>query len=226
MRQLADDLWIHDRPQRFWGLEVGARMTVVRLADGSLLLHAPAPLDDTTRRELDALGDVRYAVAPNRFHHLHAGGVAKTYPSARLWVGPGVPEKRPDLSFESVLEDEPPAPWSGQLDQLFFRGRPMENEIVFFHRASRTLVLCDLAMNFGASAPPVTRAVMSVLGGYGRFRPTRVDPLLIRDVAAARACMQRILAWDFDRVIIAHGDVLETGGRETLRASYRWLLEG
>ena len=224
LRQLADDIWVAERPQRFWGLEVGARMTVMRLAGGSLLLHSALPLDRELRGELDALGEVRFVVAPNRFHHLYSGDVAKSYPASRLWVAPGVSEKRPDLNFVGVLEDDAPDEWKADVSQVFFRGRPMENEVVFFHPASRTLVMCDLAMNFGPRSPLVTRALMTVLGGYGHFRPTRLDPWIIRDRAAARRSMEHILAWDFDRIVIAHGEVLETGGREALRAGYAWLL--
>ena len=224
LRPLAPDLWAVERPQRFYGLEVGTRMTVIRLADGSLLLHSPVWLDAELRRELDAIGPVRFAVAPNRVHHLYAGKVAEAYPGARLWVGPGLERKRPDLVFEGVLGDEAPAEWRGQVDQLLFRGRPFENEIVFLHRASRTLILCDLAFNFGPRTVLPTRILMSLIRSYGFFGPTKLDPLLIRDRAAARASLQRILAWDFERVIVAHGDVLETGGREALRRGYAWLL--
>jgi hypothetical protein len=223
-RRLAQDLWVVERPQRFYGLEVGTRMTVIRLADGSLLLHSPVVLDAELRRELDAIGRVRFAVAPNRVHHLYAGKVAEAYPGARLWIGPGLERKRPDLVFEAVLGDEAPAEWKGQVDQVFFRGRPFENEVVFLHRASRTLILCDLAFNFGPRAPAPTRWLMRLIRSYGRFGPTKLDPLLIRDRAAARESLERILAWDFDRVVIAHGDVLESGGRAALRAGYTWLL--
>ena len=129
LRKLAENLWVEERPQRFYGLEVGARMTVMRLADGSLLLHSPVSLDPQLRRELDSLGAVRYAVAPNRFHHLYAGEVAKAYPEARLWVAPGVERKRPDLEFVGVLGDEAPEEWQDEVDQVFFRGRPFENEV-------------------------------------------------------------------------------------------------
>ena len=224
MRALAPDLWVVDRPQRFFGLSVGTRMTVIRLADGSLLLHSPVVLDPELRRALDALGPVRYAVAPNRVHHLYAGDVAKAYPDARLWVGPGLEKKRPDLRYVAILGNEAPSEWRGQVDQAFFAGRPYENEVVFFHRASRTLVLCDLAFNFGASAPLGTRVWMSLILSYGRFGPSKLDPLLIRDRAAARASLERILAWDFDRVIVAHGDVLESGGHAQLAQGYAWLL--
>ena len=224
LRELAGDIWIAERPQRFYGLEVGTRMTVIRLADGSLLLHSPVGLESRLRRELDSLGAVRFAVAPNRFHHLHAGEVMQAYPEARLWVAPGVERKRPDLAIEAVLGDEAPAGWRDEVDQVFFRGRPFENEIVFLHRASRTLILCDLVFNFGPRAGRVTRLVMKMLRSYGRFGPSSLDPFLIRDRIAARRSLERILAWDFDRVVVAHGDVLESEGPDALRAGYAWLL--
>jgi len=224
LRELAKNLWIAERSQRFYGLEVGTRMTVIRLADGSLLLHSPVQLDSELRRELDAIGRVRFTVAPNRVHHLYAGEVAKAYPEARLWVGPGLERKRPDLSFVDVLGDDAPAEWRDEVAQVFFRGRPYENEVVFFHRASRTLILCDLAFNFGPRAAAPTRFLMRLLRSYGRFGPSKLDPFLIRDRVAARQSLERILAWDFDRVVVAHGDVLESGGREALRQGYAWLL--
>ncbi len=199
-------------------------MTVIRLSDDRLLLHSPVALDPDLRVELDALGQVLYVVAPNRFHHLHACEVRAHYPEARVWVAPGVKDKRPDLVHEAILDDEAPEPWRGEVDQVFFRGRPMENEVTFFHRASRTLVLCDLAFAFGPSAPLSTRLVGRVLGTYRRLRPSRIDPWIIRDRALARTSLERILAWDFDRIVISHGEIQEGDGRAVLRAGYEWLL--
>lgn len=224
LRPLANDIWVAERPQTFYGLPVGTRMTVIRLSGGRLLLHSPVALDSELRAALDALGRVSYAVAPNRVHHLYAGEVAKAYPEARLWVGPGLERKRPDLAFVAVLGDEPPEEWRDEVWQTFFRGRPYENEVVFLHRASRTLILCDLAFNFGPGAAAPTRLLMKLLRSYGRFGPSKLDPWLIRDRDAARQSLERILAWDFDRVVVAHGDVLESGGREALREGYAWLL--
>ena len=96
--------------------------------------------------------------------------------------------------------------------------------MVFLHRASRTLILCDLAFNFGPGAAAPTRLLMKLLRSYGSFGPSKLDPWLIRDRDAARQSLERILAWDFDRVVVAHGDVLESGGREALREGYAWLL--
>lgn len=224
LRPLAQDLWIAERPQSFFGLEVGARMTVMRLANGRLLLHSPLPLDAPLRAELDALGPVSYVVAPSRVHHLYAGDVATAYPDARLWIAPGLETKRPDLQYEAILGDEAPAEWRGEVEQTFFRGRPFENEVAFFHRASRSLITCDLAFNFRERTPTSTRLLMSLIGSYGYFGPTKIDWLLIRDRAKARASLERILAWDFDRAIVAHGDVQETGALPLLRDGYALLL--
>ena len=224
LKPLANDIWIAERSQTFYGLPVGTRMTVIRLSGGRLLLHSPVALDSKLQAELDAIGRVSYVVAPNRLHHLYAGEVAKVYPEARLWVAPGLERKRPDLAFVAVLGDEPPEEWREEVWQTFFRGRPYENEVVFFHRSSRTLILCDLAFNFGPRAAAPTRLLMKLLRSYGRFGPSKLDPLLIRDRDAARQSLERILAWDFDRVVVAHGEVLESGGREALRAGYAWLL--
>ncbi len=224
LRQLAQDLWVAERPQTFYGLPVGTRMTVIRLSGNRLLLHSPVTLDNQLRNELDALGSVTYAVAPNRVHHLYAGDVAKAYPQSRLWIGPGLERKRPDLIFEAVLGDESPEEWRDEVQQTFFRGRPYENEVVFFHQPSRTLILCDLAFNFGAATATPTRLLMKLLRSYGHFGPSKLDPWLIRDRLAARQSLERILSWDFDRVIVAHGDVLESGGHEALRRGYSWLM--
>lgn len=223
LRQLAENLWVVERPQSFYGLPVGTRMTVIRLAEDRLLLHSPVALDAQLRAELDSIGRVCFAVAPNRVHHLYAGEVVRSYPESRLWVAPGLDRKRPDLVFEAVLDDEAPAEWRGVVDQTFFRGRPYENEVAFFHRQSRTLILCDLAFNFGPRAAAPTRLLMKLLRSYGHLGPSKLDPLLIRDRRAARQSLDRILAWDFDRIIVAHGDVLESGGNEVLRQGYSWL---
>ena len=204
LRQLAENLWVAERPQKFYGLPVGTRMTVIRLAGDRLLLHSPVTLDADLRKELDSLGRVSFAVAPNRVHHLHAGEVAQAYPGTRLWVAPGLDRKRPDLVFEAVLTDEAPEEWRGEVGQVFFRGRPYENEVTFLHRASRTLILCDLAFNFGPRSPTPTRLLMKLLRSYGHLGPSKLDPLLIRDRRAARESLERILAWDPDTLFVTH----------------------
>lgn len=224
LRQLAPDLWVAEQPLRFFGIELGARMTVVRLSGSRLWLHSPLSRSPELAAELEALGSVELLVAPNRFHHLFVGEWQASHPNARLWVAPGLEAKRRDLAIAGVLGDAPPADWAGSLDQVALRGFPVSNEVVFFHSPSATLIASDLAFNVGPSSPARTRLAFRVAGAYGRLSTTLVERLLVRDRAAFRRSLERILEWPFSRVIVAHGSVLEEDGRAALALAYAWVL--
>ncbi len=108
MRALDKDLWVAEQPLRFGLLQLGTRMTVIRLSDASLLLHSPIALTESLRMEIEELGSVRYVIAPNRFHHLFASDWTVRYPRSRLYVAPGLHDKRPDLTITGVLPQEDP----------------------------------------------------------------------------------------------------------------------
>ena len=224
MRQLAPELWVTERPLRFGGLQVGTRMTVIRLSSGELFLHSPVRLDPALAAALEALGRPRFVVAPNRFHHLFAGDYVAAYPACELFLAPGLERKRPDLKIAGVLGDAAHPAWANEIDQGLIRGVPLMNEVVFLHRPTRTLLTSDLVFNIGCDSPALTRWGFRLLGGYGRFGTTVLERLFVRDRPAARASLERVLAWDFDRVVLAHGQVLEHGGRDGLRRAYAWLL--
>lgn len=226
MRELAPDLWIADAPLRFLGLELGARMTVVRLPGSELVLHSPIAFGPELFDRVRSLGTVKHLIAPNRLHHLFVGDWQRACPDASLHVAPGLETKRTDLAIAGVLGDEPEAGWRDVLDQRFVAGFPFANEVVFFHRPSSTLVLSDLAFNVGASCAAATRLAFRLGGSYGRVAPTLLERALIRDRAAFRRSLERILEWPFGRVVVAHGEVCEHGGREELERGYAWLLGG
>jgi hypothetical protein len=226
MQQLHADLWIADAPLRFVGLEIGARMTVVRLPGPRLLLHSPIPVTEALVQEVEALGPVSYLLAPNRFHHLSVGEWARACPDAEIHAAPGLDTKRPELKIAGILGDAPAPGWADALDQILVDGFPLANEVVFFHRPSRTLIASDLAFNIGPSSPPLTRLAFRLANGYGRLSPTLLERLFVRDRTAFRRSLERILGWPFERVVIAHGQVSETGGREELERGYAWVLAG
>ncbi len=194
LRELAADLWVTEKPLRFFGLELGSRMTVVRLGDGSLFVHSPVALDAELKEELDRLGKVSYVVAPNRFHHLHAAEFKEAWPEARLCAAPGLETKRADVRWDEVLGDEPPEAWAGELGQVRVRGVPLVNEVVFLHRASRTLIAADLAFQFDEQSAPLTRIAFRFSGAYKRLAPTVLERLTTRDRHETRESLERILA--------------------------------
>lgn len=223
LRELDTDLWVVDRPLSIAGIRIGTRMTVIRLENGDLFLHSPVTIDDETRSALDALGRVRHIVAPNKVHHLFVADAAAAYPEARCYAAPGLPAKRPDLRFDEVLGDAPPAAWAGQIDQVHIGGMPYVEEVVFHHRPTGTVLLTDLAFNLRDGETLLTRLFMRLMGVYGRFGPSRMFRQFIRDRAAARKSLDAVLAWDFERVIVTHGAVVQIRGKRLLRDAYKWM---
>lgn len=224
MQQIGQDLWVADAPLRFLGLEVGARMTIVRLDGGRLFLHSPISAKPDLVAAVRSLGEVAYLVAPNRFHHLFVHEWKSAFPESATYVASGLETKRSDLVATGILSESPEPGWAGSIDQVVLRGIPATNEVVFFHRPSRTLIASDLAFNLGDGSPGLTRWAFRFLGAHGRLAPTFLERLLVRDRSAFRQSLRRILEWPFERVVVAHGEVCEQGGREALMRGYAWVL--
>ncbi len=200
---IADRLWQARHAFIVNGLPVHTRMTVARLANGDLWVHSPIPPDATLVAELQALGPVTTVVAPNRAHHLFAKDFVARFPSARLYLAPGLARKRPDLDGQPL----PPEPghWMPELEYHLFGGMPLVNETVWFHRPSHTLILTDLCQWWtGDDLPWKPRLWASLTGVRRQLGVARHLRLMVRDRAAAAASARRLLAWPIRRVCVAH----------------------
>jgi hypothetical protein len=218
---VAEGIWTTERPQRFWGVETGTRTTVVRLSDGGLFVHCPVALDDETRREVDALGEVRAVVASSLFHHLYVGEWMKAYPQALFAACPGLSEKRPDLAFGHVLGDEPHPLWAGDLAQVDFSAR-FEKEVVFFHPCTRTMICADALLNLRRHPSRLTRVVAILMANTAPGKGW-MERIAVKDWKLGREQVDRLLAWDIDKIVLAHGALVERDGRRVLREAYAWL---
>ena len=221
--EIGPKLWVVETPLRFLGMAVGRRMAIVQLASGELLLHSPAMLTAELRRVLDAIGRVRFVVPASNIHgHLFMEQYRAAYPGVQLFAAPGLQRRRKDIDFDGELGDQPNVSWRADLDQALFRGHRLFNEVLFLHRQSRTLIVGDLCWNVTAQ---MRLAARLWAGWRTRVTPTPAFRIGIRDRAAARASIGRVLEWNFDRILIGHGEIVETNGKEHLRSAYDWLLE-
>ena len=220
---LAPELWELDAPLTVLGMALGHRMTVARLANGALWLHSPVAWSPELADALEKLGPVAHVVAPNCVHDTYLEGWFAACPQARFHGAKGFSKYRPDLKFTDTLGDALHPAWASVFDQHILRGIPRLNEVAFLHRASRTLILTDLAFNLGPDQPWLSRVLLRLNGCYCKFGPSRLVRSVIKDRAALRTSLDRVLAWDFDRVVISHGQNLETGGKETLREAFAFL---
>ena len=218
----AEGVWTVEAPHHFLGLHLGTRMTVVRLPDGSLWLHSVVAIDDLLADEVQALGPVRHIVMPDLFHHVYVAEAIQRWPGARVHAPRAMRRKRPELRIDADLGATADPDWCGVLLPVHIEGS-MLDETVFLHQPTRTLISSDLIENFDTSPHLLTRLYLQAAGLHGRVGWSRFFRLLYRDRAAARRSLDRLLALDFDRVILAHGRVLEHGGPAAVREAFRWL---
>lgn len=233
-KPVAPGLWIVDGPIVRMATPVGGmpfptRMTVARLADGGLWCHSPIAPDERLFAAIDELGPVRHLVSPNKLHYAHIAAWKRRYPQATAWASPGVRERaasqRIAVDFDANLAAAAEPAWAGELDQCHFRGSRAIEEVVFLHRASGTLILADLIENFEAARLGTAMRWIARLGGV--LDPDGKAPLdmrfTFRDRDAARACLQQVLAWRPQRVILAHGRCYLEHAEAELRRAFRWL---
>lgn len=237
LKPMAPGIWTVDGPavslDAPFGLRVQfpTRMTVVQLSGGGLWCHSPTAPEASLFAALDQLGPVEHLVSPNKLHYTHIAAWKQRYPHAVAWASPGVRERaakqHAPIVFDADLRDDPSSVWAEDLDQLRFRGSPVMEEFVFFHCASRTLILADLIENFEAAKLPTVLRWIGRLGGV--LDPDGKTPLDWRMTfykADARMCLARMLAWRPQQIILAHGRCYEQNGEAELRRAFRWLNWG
>lgn len=226
LREFGPGIWTAEGPVvSFLSFAYPTRMALIRLSDGGLFIWSPIALSAVLKQEVDELGPVRFLISPNRLHHLFLGAWKSAYPQARLYASPGLRKKRRDLVFDGELGDGPEPEWAADIDQVPVRGSFL-TEVEFFHYKSRTAIFTDLLQNFPPDWFKGWRGVVARFDGIcapypGAPREWRAS---FFDRRAARASLNSILAWPIERVLIAHGDPVITGGAAFVRRAFSWLL--
>lgn len=222
MRAIAEGLW--EVPHDTWmpgGVCFSGRMTVMRATDASLVLHSPVPLTEQTRAELAELGQVRHIVSPNLVHHLYAADAKAAYPQAVLWGAAGLREKT-GLAVDRVLDEHFGAPG---IQAIPLPSGPKLNETVFLHEPSRTLVVTDLVFNLQQTQGWGTPWLMRMVGCHQRLSASKsLKWVFVKDDFAAFSQAARgLAALDWDRLIMAHGEIVESKGRAALLEGLGWM---
>jgi hypothetical protein len=201
-------------------------MAAIRLSDGQLFLYSPVFLDPELRARLDRLGTVAFVVSPNKIHNLTLAEYRDSYPHARLYAPPGLPERRPDLSFDAVLTDTPEPPWQQELDQALTQGNVFFSEALFLHRRSRTLLVGDLVEDIQReTASGLARAAASLFGVRPRPMASPEFRFYTHDPEAAEAALSRVKRWEFERIFLCHGRPIVSDAQQVFEEVCDELIE-
>ncbi len=221
LKPVAADIWLIDGPAvRHHGMPFPTRCTVVRLADGDLWVHSPTLLTDELRAELQALGPVRYLIASNRKHINDTAAWLRAYPKAVCHAASDAV-----LRTKNDPAQTSPPPWANDLDQMIVRGSKRHSETVFFHRASSTLIVTDLIQNFETSKLPALMRPLVWLTGVddtdGKMSPNMRMSFSKTPLAES---IEAMIAWNPQRLILAHGRWYHENASGELRRAFRRIL--
>lgn len=224
--QIAADIWAHEKDVDLaLGLNMPGRATIMRLPDGRLVIHSPLPIDDATAKQIDALGEVRFLVAPNALHWMYLKAAKERWKDARVLASPVLAKKLGSFPFESLPETGRIEGMEGiRIERI--QGAPDIQEHVFLHEASRSLVVGDLLFNIQECRSFWMRLFLRLGGTWKKTAQSMLWKRLVKDRAAAARSASDILSWDFERLIVAHGDVVEDDARGRARKALAWMTSG
>jgi len=173
---VKDTIWTFDQLQGIFYVIVPIRMTVIKLEAGGLLVYAPvAPTPECLRlvRELEAEhGNVEYIILPTISgieHKVFVGPFARHFPQAQVFVAPnqwsfplnlplswlGFPRGRTQI----LSEDSTKVPFADQFDYRIIGpidlGVGTFEEVVLFHKRSRTLLVTDSVVSIPDQPPAI-----------------------------------------------------------------------
>jgi hypothetical protein len=174
LKPLDENIWLVDGSENIiseFGIKIpfSTRMVIVRLGNGDLFLWSPIAINENLKAEIDRLGIVKHLISPNKIHYAFIATWKAAYPDAIAWASPGVgagaKSQKIDVHFDADLKDVSEPDWADEIDQMIFRGGRFMEEIVFFHKSSRTLILADLIENFESDkVPPRWRVLFNLSG--------------------------------------------------------------
>jgi hypothetical protein len=227
---IAEGTWLAEGEiVSFYGFPYPTRSVVVRLTGGDLWVWSPVALNDSLANEIDQLGPVAHIVSPNKIHHLYLQDWKARYPACAIWGPQSTINKRRDLGFHEPLTGTPPPVWQADIDQAWFRGSLAMDEIVFLHRASRTVIVADLIENFTDGFLDENwswwQRLLARLDGITSAKPgaPREWRLSFIHRGQARQARDKVLGWPCERVVMAHGDWQRADGHAFLARAFAWL---
>lgn len=236
LKQVDENIWIVDGGEIHMSFSVtdipfSTRMTVVRLENGDLWCHSPIHVTESLIEELNAIGPVKHLVSPNKIHYAFIKEWLEVYPTAIAWASPGVEERAQKhgtpILFNRKLENFSPSEWENDIQQLIFEGSFAVEEVVFFHKSSRTLILTDLIENIDSNHVDswLLKQMLKIAGTVAPQGKTPIDFRLsfLGNKKKARQYLNQMINWNPEKIILAHGEWFDSNGKEELLRAFDWL---
>jgi hypothetical protein len=169
------NIYAAERPFVWNSIDVGGRSIIIKLSDNTLFVHSPVDITPDLTSQLNSLGKVGHVVSPNYEHLKYARLWQDKYPTAKRYACPGLSERMTDAdwycelgkpsspgkqpssvgtsaSTSAVMKDFEIIHIDCEVNPL--TSKPFFNEILFYHKASKSLLVTDLFWNYPSSDLP------------------------------------------------------------------------
>ena len=119
----------------------------------------------------------------------------------------------------------PPHDWADDLDQLVFTGNCFVDEVFFFHLNSHSVIMADFIQNHRREKGKPVRNTLFKLAGvaYPQGGIALDIRLSFTNRNLARRSLEKLLSWDFGKLILAHGVCIEKDAKPFVERAFRWL---
>jgi len=218
--KLDNNLWVAESSFKLIGINLGNRMTIVRLSNGELFLHSPLAFQSALNEEINQLGKIRYLIAPNLAHNLFINDWKQANPDALVLAPKCIKKAIPDQRLETLSQTDIPSIWGQDISLVYVWGMPLLQEYVFIHHPSKTLILTDIAFNVHSVDSSWEKLAFKLYGAYGKFSPTWLIKKIIKNRAEFDKSIQEILQHDFDRIIVSHGEVVPANAKTLFELTF------
>ncbi len=219
-------IWASERPVWFSGVRLRARTSVIRLDDGNLLVHSPAPPSEGLVKQLADLGKVSWLVVPNCFHHLGTPAAAAAFPDAKILGPRSAAAKNPALRIDMDIHASEFTKAVPEFALFPLEGVPFLDETLMYHRPTETLFGADVVLRADENDHWSWRFAARIVGCFQRVSVPPDVKKQIADKEAASRSLQALQALPVKRLIIAHGDVITEAPLAQLAAAWRLVGVG
>lgn len=211
LRKLCEDVWVMERGYEHFGMDVGGKMTIIRLPDDRLFVHSALPLTPELKYTVDSLGTVSAVVAGNAEHVDFIKCWKGYYLEATCLAPPGLKAKREDVPFDDeVAEDgtlyERYKGEAGSIRQIYVEACSLMSETVFFHVPSKTLMVTDIIFTFPHDNIPFPTR-LAKFGLRNLFVPV-VNAFFVKDKGLYRGSLRKIADLEFEKLVPCHDEIL------------------
>eukprot|EP01119_Soliformovum_irregulare_P015745 TRINITY_DN4478_c0_g1_i1.p1 TRINITY_DN4478_c0_g1~~TRINITY_DN4478_c0_g1_i1.p1 ORF type:complete len:241 (-),score=58.72 TRINITY_DN4478_c0_g1_i1:39-761(-) len=223
IRKLDNNTTIFSVPfKRFNLLKVGGRATAIRLKNGDVFVFSPVKAQESTFRELESLGNVKYLVCPNTEHSMYVADYKKRYPNAKVIGVEGLDKKRTEVSWDGLYQGEsdnqPQFGFEDEIDARYFRGS-VNKDVLFLHKEGKTLLVADVLFNLPPKEQhkdfgPIQNILLGSMNPQSTLHRLLTYYMLTKDKGRMRKDATFVASnWKFERIIPCHGDVIEKDGQ-------------